>query len=197
MPFSLQDFKVIEKRWPLTVLVGFLGEKHFLISGEVDKLMIVKILFLIPFLFLFFPITLLAQGSLRAFTTDYCTNFPEGTITHPDLWKDCCLEHDLFFWAGGSREDRNQADLDLKFCVSQSGAPHIAKIMYWGIRLGYYSPIKYEDKKWGNGWKGRESLKALSLEEIDAVDDEINHAYLEIPREIKNKFIQKLFSRLD
>jgi hypothetical protein len=134
---------------------------------------------------------------LKKFKTDYCTNFSEGTRGSPDRWKHCCLVHDLYFWAGGDKADRLHADLELKSCITQSGSPFIARLMYLGVRAGFYSPIKYSDRKWSNGWYHRLPFKKLTTEEIDLLDDEIHFSSDDFSLEVKSYFIHQLRSRLD
>jgi len=42
----------------------------------------------------------------------YC--WPDGT------WGDCCVEHDITYWCGGSRSDRREADRLLRACAARS-----------------------------------------------------------------------------
>ena len=76
------------------------------------------------------------DGNLKPFLTDYCTAYSEGTREHPDLWKHCCIEHDLYFWAGGSRDERKQTDLRLKHCVEATGEVEIARLIYLAVSIG-------------------------------------------------------------
>lgn len=120
-----------------------------------------------------FSMPLLANG-IKPFTTDNCTGFSEGTHRHPDLWKDCCVEHDLYFWAGGNRSDRNLADLRLRDCIAARGEVFMSKIIYSGVRLGSLSPFKLQGK-WGNGWKNRSSYESLSPKEKQIALDQIQN----------------------
>jgi hypothetical protein len=114
------------------------------------------------------------ESPLRPFETDFCTGFSEGTRSEPELWKHCCVEHDLHFWAGGCRDARREADRRIYQCIRDSGAPGIARLMYWGIRLGAASPFKIEKRKWGNGWKdGRGNYRALHQADIPLLESEI------------------------
>lgn len=146
-------------------------------------------------LFLSFSFSAIAQETLTEFRTDYCTNYKEGTRQEPELWKHCCLLHDLFFWAGGTKSDRYSADLDLRTCVEETGAYQQAKLIYYAVRLGSYSPVKFPDKKWNNGWKKRSDFQALTPEDIDQVESEILSGYDFISFDIKDKFLFKLRSR--
>lgn len=150
-------------------------------------------------LFIFLALTAFSSwGSsdeLGPFETDYCTNFPEGTSKAPELWKHCCLMHDMFFWAGGGREDRDKVDLKLRSCIEATGEMNIAKLMYWTVRITSYSPIKYSKKKWNHGWQGRPESQVLSELDIDQIEQEILNGHDYIPHELKQSFIWELRSR--
>lgn len=153
-------------------------------------------LFLIFTLCLAFSQKLLAS-ELKPFATDYCTNFPEGTKDNPEQWKHCCLNHDLYMWAGGTEPERDEADLSLKECVAETGAQHIATLMYFAVRAGSHSPIKFPDKKWNNGWTDRPDYQSLTSDDIDLIEFEIYSTHEEISPEIKEHFINQLRSRLE
>ena len=55
----------------------------------------------------------MSDPDLKPFATDYCTLYVEGTHQQPNLWRHCCVEHDLYFWAGGSLDDKKATDLNL------------------------------------------------------------------------------------
>ncbi|WPU64846.1 hypothetical protein [Peredibacter starrii] len=98
---------------------------------------------------------------------------------------------------GGSKDDRDVADLDLKSCIAKTGAIQIAELMYLGVRAGSYSPIKYPDKMWNNGWKGRPVFQTLTSKDIDQIEVEILNDYDFISPNIKQYFIDQLRSRLE
>lgn len=79
------------------------------------------------------------------FKSDGCSFCPDNE------WLKCCVEHDVIYWMGGSKEERKQADLDLEKCVGRSGHPFIGKIMYYSVRIGgvYWLPAPF---RWGFGW---------------------------------------------
>lgn len=143
------------------------------------------------------PLAVFAERRPLAFATDYCTNFPEGTRQSPSLWKHCCLTHDMYFWAGGNKTDRNNADQELKVCIEETGERRIAELMYRAVRAGSYSPIKYPKMKWNNGWEKREEFQTLSISDIDQIEEELSHGYEYISSELKQYFIQSLRSRLE
>lgn len=101
---------------------------------------------------------------IKPFTTDACSNFPEGTLNHKDLWLKCCTAHDLKYWAGGTFGERLQADLDLRACVSAVGEPVIADLMLAGVRVGG-SPWWPTSYRWSYGWPYTHGYRALTPQE--------------------------------
>lgn len=136
-----------------------------------------------------------ANDTLLEFETDYCTNYPEGTKERPDLWKHCCLMHDMFFWAGGNKNNRDEADRELRSCIELTGAKKIARVMYAAVRLGSYSPIKYSNKKWNFGWPNRPTHQSLTSLDIDSIEFKIYMGHPYISQELKDIFIQTLRNR--
>jgi hypothetical protein len=110
---------------------------------------------------------------LRPFTTDGCTGFFNGTQKDPNLWLHCCIEHDIYLWAGGTKNSRYKADQRLKNCVEATGEKWIANLMYIAVRLGSYSPIKLKTKKWGNGWNPERPNTPLTIDEILLIEEEL------------------------
>ena len=51
---------------------------------------------------------------LSDFSSDGCSLFVDGTFENPELWKECCLKHDIAYWRGGTEEERASADLAFK-----------------------------------------------------------------------------------
>jgi hypothetical protein len=151
---------------------------------------------IIAFLFITLEVSA-SESQLTSFETDYCTNYKEGTRKFPDLWKHCCLIHDMYFWAGGSKQDRFDSDLELRSCIEETGAYGQARVMYYAVRAGSYSPIKFPKKKWNHGWKDRATFQKLTTADIDMLEQEINSAYEYISPSIKLHFINQLRSRLE
>lgn len=86
----------------------------------------------------------------HAFKSDGCSCWPDSD------WLECCIEHDLAYWMGGTRHERKEADRKLRDCISQKGYPVIAIIMYFGVRVGgvWWLPTPF---RWGFGWDYPES----------------------------------------
>lgn len=102
---------------------------------------------------------------LADFTSDGCSMFIDGTFEKPELWKECCLLHDMAYWRGGTEEERKQADLAFKACVEKKTEdPLLANLMHEAVRAGGapHFPTWY---RWGYGWPIGRGYKALSEEE--------------------------------
>jgi len=98
---------------------------------------------------------------LSPFTSDGCSAFPDGTMKQQALWLNCCVQHDLAYWKGGTYQERLQADQALEMCVASVGEPQIAHLMLTGVRVGGspYFPTTY---RWGYGWSFGRGYQALS-----------------------------------
>lgn len=154
--------------------------------------------FLMPFVVVLFLFnTALKAETLHHFESDFCTGYVEGTKQNPNLWKHCCLEHDLYFWAGGSKKDRSEADERLKTCVALTGQKLHAHLMFIGIQLGGLSPIKIKNKQWGNGWINRKAYEKLTEQETFEVMHFLEITKPELDEKLKSSFLNQLKSRLD
>jgi hypothetical protein len=111
---------------------------------------------------------------LSDFTSDGCSLFIDGTFKDPELWKECCLKHDIAYWQGGTEEDRLQADLTFKACVEKkTGDSTLANLMYDAVRVGGepYFPTWY---RWGYGWPIGRGYKKLSEQEKIMVNQKLS-----------------------
>lgn len=89
---------------------------------------------------------------LRPFYSDGCSLFPDGVPGDPRRWCDCCFAHDIAYWRGGTRDDRERADVALRKCVlAKTNDPRLAAVMYDGVRLGG-APVFPNWYRWAYGW---------------------------------------------
>lgn len=102
-----------------------------------------------------------ADETLRPFTTDGCSLFPDGTPENKTLWLQCCIEHDRNYWLGGTRADRSAADKQLQQCVEQLDQKWVAQAMRDGVRVGG-SPWWPTSFRWGYGWPYGRGYQAVS-----------------------------------
>jgi hypothetical protein len=82
---------------------------------------------------------------MKAFRSDGCSLAPDLNI------RACCERHDQAYWAGGSCEQRREADQQLRECMSHNGRPLLASLYYAGVRVGG-SPLWPFPWRWGFGW---------------------------------------------
>jgi hypothetical protein len=106
---------------------------------------------------------------LRAFATDGCSMFFDGTPTQRELWKHCCYAHDKAYWRGGTREERKEADEELRTCVDRVEDEALAELMYRGVRAGG-GPCWPASYRWGYGWPYGRGYRALSEDEAKLAD---------------------------
>ena len=128
------------------------------------------------------------------FKTDFCTGWLDGTFEYD--WSECCLKHDLAFWAGGTLEDRNAMDKNLRQCVRDKANDFYATIIYFGVRAGRYSPVKLESKKWGNAWGKEFTKRELTTREIQQLENSLRyHPDLPLSEREIDQFILRLEQR--
>lgn len=129
-----------------------------------------KLIFVIGALLL--TVNIASAESLSPFTTDGCSAFPDGDLKNNNKWINCCIKHDFAYWKGGTADEREQADLELKQCVVDIGEPELAELMHLGVRLGGspYFPTWY---RWGYGWSFLRGYEPLSNEEKEQVRERL------------------------
>jgi len=109
------------------------------------------------------------KRELAPFNDDGCTLFPESSERTGADWTECCLEHDLAYWRGGTKEEREAADLQFRDCLlERTGNELLAETMYNAVRVGGtpHFPSWY---RWGYGWdygRGYEPLSEAEREEV-------------------------------
>ena len=113
-------------------------------------------------------------SDLNDFTSDGCSLFPNGSLEGRSLWCECCFNHDIAYWRGGSEDERKEADKTLHACaLDRTGSKALAETMYDGVRFGSSSvfPTWY---RWGYGWKSGRGYKPLTENEQKQVADKLD-----------------------
>ena len=114
-----------------------------------------------------------SSHTLRDFTTDGCSFFPEGDAQAPGLWSNCCVSHDVAYWQGGTADERRSADSQLRDCVlARTGRPDLANRMYRGVRLSG-APLLPTTFRWGYGWGYGRGYEALTPEERRQAEEQL------------------------
>jgi hypothetical protein len=102
------------------------------------------------------------KPNLTDFKSDGCSLFVDGTFKDRELWKECCVEHDVAYWKGGTTDERKAADLKFRECIRKTtGDEALARLMYEAVRAGGnpHFPTWY---RWGYGWPQGRGYKALT-----------------------------------
>lgn len=121
-------------------------------------------------LFLLLCSPVMAQDTLRPFTTDGCSLFPDRSLIGKTDWCDCCLQHDFAYWRGGSADARLRADQELSACVLRiTGDKTLSELMYTGVRSGG-GPYFFTTYRWGYGWAYGKGYAELTTEETAEAD---------------------------
>ncbi len=114
------------------------------------------------------------SADLRPFTSDGCSLFPDGTIKDHSKWCDCCLDHDIAYWQGGTAKEREKADETLRECVFERTKDRkLAETMYAGVRAGGHPafPAWY---RWAYGWSYGRAYRPLSEAERQQVRERLD-----------------------
>jgi len=112
--------------------------------------------------------------TLKPFTSDGCSAFPDGTLQQNQLWLACCIEHDKAYWQGGTYQQRVAADDALQSCVEAVGEQAIALLMLAGVRVGG-SPYFPTSFRWGYGWRYPKFYGQLTDEELTQIKQQWQH----------------------
>ena len=90
-----------------------------------------------------------AETPKRPFITDGCTFIIDGFTTDTS-WQECCVEHDIAYWCGGTSEMRSIADKELRACVAKKSSGFMGVIQWMGTRAGGH-PLVPAHWRWGYG----------------------------------------------
>jgi hypothetical protein len=114
-------------------------------------------------------------NELKPFTTDGCSLWIDGTMEQPNLWRHCCVAHDLDYWQGGTEAQREQSDERIQACVKEAQGSGMANYIHTNVRWGG-SPYWMNYYRWGYGWDYLDGLwprgyKAPTPEEQQLIDE--------------------------
>ena len=110
---------------------------------------------------------------LANFSSDGFSLFLDGNFEDPELWKECCILHDIAYWRGGSKKRREEADEAFKHCLKKkTGNPQLAAWMFQAVRSGGepFFPTWY---RWGYGLPLVRGYHELSPVEEEVVAEKL------------------------
>ncbi len=92
------------------------------------------------------------EMKLSNFKSDGCSSFPDGRLsTKKNEWLHCCFVHDMSYWIGGVKLEREAADKELKQCVTQVTSRTQGEAMQLGVEIGG-GPQTGLTWRWAYGW---------------------------------------------
>ena len=119
--------------------------------------------------------------TLKPFKSDGCSLFPDGSLFERDAWCECCVQHDIAYWQGGSLEQKQEADSELKACViAATDNELLAETMYQGVKYGGH-PIFPNWYRWGYGWPYGRGFAPLNEEEVKQVNMQLKFIDMSCP----------------
>lgn len=123
-----------------------------------------------------------APETLGDFSSDGCSLFPDSALILNQDWCDCCFEHDIAYWQGGTEAERLLADETLRNCIiEKTGNEELAELMYEGVRFGG-SPYFYNWYRWGYGWSYERKYAPLTAEEQKQVEAKLKTYFASNPK---------------
>jgi hypothetical protein len=134
--------------------------------------------------------------TLKPFTSDYCSEWPDGKTTDPKQWADCCFTHDMSYWIGGNKNERIAADKQLKRCVREASDSFNSFLMYIGVRMG--GKPGNASYAWGYGWtQDRDYFEVNPDETKNAVKllEQSEHNKNEKEKELIHVFIEQILRK--
>jgi hypothetical protein len=83
----------------------------------------------------------------RPFATDACSIAP-NSLGEKDF-SQCCINHDIVYWCGGTNEERKTADETLRSCINEK-SQNMGDVYYWQVRIfgNKWLPAPW---RWGYG----------------------------------------------
>lgn len=132
------------------------------------------------------PLELLANN-LNPFQSYGCPHFaPTISYANQNQWVLCCVQHNIAYWKGGSRKDRNDTDRQLQTCLIERGDSSSANLMHWDF-LQTQTPV--HTPSWGYGWRRSRGYAPHSDQEFL----QISNQEKKIPRNLNDvKIVQNM-----
>tara|TARA_R110002096_G_scaffold21169_12_gene69137 strand:+ start:463 stop:918 length:456 start_codon:yes stop_codon:yes gene_type:complete len=110
-----------------------------------------------------------SESGLTPFVGEGCSLLPDASLINEQDWCECCVEHNIAYWQGGTEQKRERVDTALMRCVYLKTNNHeFPHALFEGARFGG-SPYFHDWYRWGYGWPKERMFQALT-------DDEKNQA---------------------
>lgn len=133
---------------------------------------------------------------LRPFSTDGCSMSPNSSVDPKRLLAesglnvvqivDCCVEHDVAYWLGGSLRDKNAADAKFKMCVAEKAGDFVADKYFRGVAFGG-TANGFTTFRFGYGWDVRRIYRPISAQEMEQAERLYGKGLEQLHEMIRNK----------
>ena len=133
---------------------------------------------------------------LRPFSTDGCSLSPNSSVNLKHLSKDsrpnfvniaeCCVQHDVAYWLGGTLQEKNQADAVFKQCVASRAGDVVADTYFRGVSFGG-TANGFNTFRWGYGWDIRRMYRPISAQEMAQAEQFYGKGLVGLHQMIANK----------
>ncbi|MBN8536462.1 MAG: hypothetical protein J0M15_05380 [Deltaproteobacteria bacterium] len=117
----------------------------------------------------------ISKPILRPFTSDGCSLSPNSFFEVD--FTECCVEHDVAYWLGGSKDEKDKSDVQLKACIqsklnstfNNDISATVAQTYFFGVQMGgvNFLPNSF---RWGYGWNFLRPYTGLTSEELSQAE---------------------------
>ncbi len=120
--------------------------------------------------------------SLSPFKSDGCSGYFDGDpITKKNEWLHCCFAHDMRYWVGGSKKEKEEADYEINQCVAKTSNRTHGELVELGVLIGG-GPQTGLPWRWGYGWSVEVPFFIRELRHIEAFKEQ----FPTLARELNN-----------
>lgn len=138
--------------------------------------------------------------NLSAFKSDGCSGYLNGDpITKKNEWLHCCIVHDMRYWIGGTKKEKESADFEINRCVAKTSSRTHGEIVELGVAIGG-APQTGLPWRWGYGWDVEVPFFSRELSHIEALKnqfpslrEELNHWRVHLTKEQVFYIEEKIF----
>ena len=107
-----------------------------------------------------------ADSHLIAYSSQGCATAPDRSVIESSDWCDCCREHDIAYWRGGTKQQRDHADVRLRKCINvKTNDDELANNMTESANRGEGAYF-FAGYRWGYGWQRERNFQPLSEKEV-------------------------------
>ena len=123
---------------------------------------------------LLFNVSVLANN-LNNFSTDGCSLFIDKDYLTNESWAHCCIKHDMSYFTGGVKKEKNDSDLELQQCIEDLGGiknKYLAQSVFLAVQI-FGGPEIKSWFRWGYGWEINRKYQKLSKEQKELVKSKL------------------------